>query len=181
MVPHTHTEGFRQLRAAAGISPWTHQGRDWGSSRLSRETNILDISKAVSHSAQSLIAPHVSALLCQNIKLPPALTKTSASLSKPKLPIQGFFLCLGAVIYHEKQKAPSQLCSSVGAPFPSGKSSSELILSNAFPLAGIWYAYIAWAGFLSIGRDEKMFFKAIVIFFWAEFPALQPPFECSSL
>lgn len=115
---HTHTQrvaGSPEQRSEfppehikAGIEEATDHDSKW--SRLSRERNVLDISKAVSHSAQSLFAPCTSVLLGQNIKLPPALTKTLKSLSKPKLPIQDFFhfsRTFSFALSHEKQKAPT--------------------------------------------------------------------------
>lgn len=101
---------FSPERIKAGVEEAADRDSKW--SRLSRERNVLDISKAVSHSAQSLFAPCTSVLLGQNIKLPPALTKTLKSLSKPKLPIQDFFhfsRTFSFALSREKQKAPTTL------------------------------------------------------------------------
>lgn len=95
---HTHTQRvagnpeqqleFLLEHIKAGIEEAADHDSKW--SRLSRKTNILDISKAVPHSAQSLFAPCASVLLCQNIKLPPALTKLRKLYQNPNFQFKAF-------------------------------------------------------------------------------------------
>lgn len=95
---HTHTQRvagnpeqqleFLLEHIKARIEEAADHDSKW--SRLSRKTNILDISKAVPNSAQSLFAPCASVLLCQNIKLPPALTKLRKLYQNPNFQFKAF-------------------------------------------------------------------------------------------